>query len=79
MLRSIPAGSTNNDGALATELGRLDARDVTDAISSNPIAVLVPCHRVVKKDGSISAYRWGVKCKRALLAREQKSEDFRLE
>jgi AraC family transcriptional regulator, regulatory protein of adaptative response / methylated-DNA-[protein]-cysteine methyltransferase len=79
MLRSIPVGSTTNYGALATELGSRDARDVTDAINSNPIAVLVPCHRVVKKDGSISGYRWGVKRKRALLAREQKSEDFRLE
>ena len=45
----------------------------TEAIASNPIAVLVPCHRVIKKDGSISGYRWGVKRKRELLAREGRS------
>ncbi|MGO4841630.1 methylated-DNA--[protein]-cysteine S-methyltransferase, partial [Rhizobiaceae sp. 2RAB30] len=51
--------------------GSRDPRDVTAAIASNPIAVIVPCHRVIKKDGSISGYRWGVKLKRVLLAREQ--------
>jgi AraC family transcriptional regulator of adaptative response/methylated-DNA-[protein]-cysteine methyltransferase len=45
---------------------------VTAAISANPVAVLVPCHRVIKKDGSISGYRWGVRRKRALLEREQR-------
>jgi AraC family transcriptional regulator of adaptative response/methylated-DNA-[protein]-cysteine methyltransferase len=78
MLRSVPAGETTNYGALAAELGTRDARDVTEAIASNPVAVLVPCHRVIKKDGSISGYRWGVKRKRALLAREQRSVSFRL-
>jgi AraC family transcriptional regulator of adaptative response/methylated-DNA-[protein]-cysteine methyltransferase len=78
MLRSVPAGETTNYGALAAELGTRDARDVTEAIASNPVAVLVPCHRVIKKDGSISGYRWGVKRKRALLAREQRSVGFRL-
>jgi AraC family transcriptional regulator of adaptative response/methylated-DNA-[protein]-cysteine methyltransferase len=73
MLRAIPVGQTTSYGALAAKLGTRDARDVTEAIASNPIAVLVPCHRVVKKDGSISGYRWGVKRKRALLAREQRS------
>ena len=57
MLRSIPAGETANYGTLAAELGTRDARDVTEAIAKNPIAVLVPCHRVIKKDGSISGYR----------------------
>jgi len=79
MLQSIPAGKTTNYGALAAELGTRDARDVTEAIARNPIAVLVPCHRVIKKDGSISGYRWGVKRKRALLALEQNGKDFRLE
>jgi AraC family transcriptional regulator of adaptative response/methylated-DNA-[protein]-cysteine methyltransferase len=78
MLRSVPAGETTNYGALAAELGTRDARDVTEAIASNPVAVLVPCHRVIKKDGSISGYRWGVHRKRALLMREQRSADFRL-
>ena len=79
MLRSIRAGETTNYGTLAAELGARDARDVTEAIANNPIAVLIPCHRVIKKNGSISGYRWGVKRKRMLLAREQSRRDFRLE
>jgi AraC family transcriptional regulator, regulatory protein of adaptative response / methylated-DNA-[protein]-cysteine methyltransferase len=66
-------GETTNYGALAAELGIRDAREVTEAISANPIAILVPCHRVLKKDGSISGYRWGVRRKRALLERERKA------
>jgi AraC family transcriptional regulator of adaptative response/methylated-DNA-[protein]-cysteine methyltransferase len=73
MLRAIPVGETTTYGALAAKLGTRDAREVTDAIACNPIAVLVPCHRVIKKDGSIAGYRWGFKRKRALLAREQHS------
>jgi AraC family transcriptional regulator of adaptative response/methylated-DNA-[protein]-cysteine methyltransferase len=73
MLRAIPAGETTNYGALAAKLGTRDAREVTDAIARNPIAVLVPCHRVIKKDGSISGYRWGVRRKRELLRREQRA------
>ena len=72
MLQSIPVGATTSYGALAAQLGTRDARDVTKAIASNPIAVLVPCHRVIKKDGSISGYRWGVRRKQTLLARERK-------
>ena len=78
MLRSVPAGETTNYGTFAAELGTRDARDVAAAIASNPVAVLVPCHRVIRKDGSISGYRWGVHRKRALLAREQRSVGFRL-
>src|SRR5690242_21955898 len=73
MLRAIPVGETTNYGALAARLGTRDAREVTEAIARNPIAVLVPCHRVIKKDGSISGYRWSFKRKRALLALEQRS------
>jgi AraC family transcriptional regulator of adaptative response/methylated-DNA-[protein]-cysteine methyltransferase len=76
LLQSIPAGETTSYGALAARLGTQDARDVTAAIASNPIAVLVPCHRVIKKDGSISGYRWGVMRKRKLLEREQLSSAF---
>lgn len=71
MLREIPAGQTTHYGALATQLGIRDARDVTAAIGANPVAILVPCHRVLRKDGSISGYRWGVFRKRALLEREK--------
>jgi AraC family transcriptional regulator, regulatory protein of adaptative response / methylated-DNA-[protein]-cysteine methyltransferase len=77
MLRAIPVGETTNYGSLAAGLGSRDAREVTEAIACNPVAVLVPCHRVVKKDGSISGYRWGVKRKRELLARERRSGVFR--
>lgn len=78
LLRRVPAGETTSYGALAAQLGTRDARDVTEAIASNPIAVLIPCHRVVKKDGSISGYRWGVRRKRALLDRERQAVPFRM-
>jgi AraC family transcriptional regulator of adaptative response/methylated-DNA-[protein]-cysteine methyltransferase len=74
MLSSIPVGETTNYGALAARIGTRDAREITDAIARNPIAVLVPCHRVIKKDGSISGYRWGVMRKRELLRREQQAQ-----
>lgn len=73
LLRTIPSGTTTSYGALAAKMGTRDARGVTEAIANNPIAVLVPCHRVLKKDGSISGYRWGVSRKRTLLAREQRA------
>ena len=79
LLREIPAGETTSYGALAAKLGARDARGVTEAIGSNPIAILIPCHRVVKKDGSISGYRWGVRRKRALLKREQHLANYQLE
>jgi len=75
MLREIPAGETTSYGALAAKLGSRDPRDVTAAIANNPIAVIVPCHRVIKKDGSISGYRWGVRRKRLLLAREHQATE----
>jgi AraC family transcriptional regulator of adaptative response/methylated-DNA-[protein]-cysteine methyltransferase len=78
ILRRIPPGETTNYGAVAAELGSRDARDATEAIASNPIAVLIPCHRVIKKDGSLSGYRGGVRRKRALLSREQQAGAFKL-
>jgi AraC family transcriptional regulator of adaptative response/methylated-DNA-[protein]-cysteine methyltransferase len=77
MLREIPSGETTSYGALASKLGTRDARDVTEAIGSNTIAILIPCHRVIKKDGSISGYRWGVRRKRSLLEREQHARPTR--
>ena len=79
ILRRIPAGQTVTYGAIAAEMGTpRDARDVTEAIANNPIAILIPCHRVVKKDGSLSGYRWGAGRKRTLLARERQHGEFRL-
>jgi AraC family transcriptional regulator of adaptative response/methylated-DNA-[protein]-cysteine methyltransferase len=78
MLREIPIGRTTSYGALAGRIGTKDARPVTEAIASNTIAILIPCHRVVKKDGSLSGYRWGVGRKRALLDRERQAAPFTL-
>ena len=71
MLREIPSGTTATYGEIATRLGvPRQAREVGEACAANKLAVVVPCHRIVKKDGSISGYRWGVRRKRALLERE---------
>lgn len=73
LLREIPAGTTVSYGDIAAKMGTRDARDVTTAIAANGIAILVPCHRVLKKDGSLSGYRWGARRKRALLERERQA------
>jgi AraC family transcriptional regulator of adaptative response/methylated-DNA-[protein]-cysteine methyltransferase len=70
-LREIPAGTTTTYGEIAARLGvSRQAREVGEACAANKLAIVVPCHRVVKKDGSISGYRWGVRRKRKLLERE---------
>ena len=73
-LRTLPAGKTMSYSELAEHIGMKGmakaAKDVGDACASNRIAVAVPCHRILRKDGSISGYRWGVHRKRALLDRE---------
>jgi AraC family transcriptional regulator of adaptative response/methylated-DNA-[protein]-cysteine methyltransferase len=71
VLREIPVGTTTTYGEIAARLGvPRQAREVGEACAANRLAVVVPCHRVVKKDGSISGYRWGVRRKRKLLERE---------
>ena len=70
-LRSIPAGRTVAYAALAAQLGMPQgARAVAGACAANPVAVAIPCHRVVRNDGAISGYRWGVERKKVLLERE---------
>lgn len=70
-LRAVPAGTTTTYGEVASSLGApRQAREVGEACAANALAVVVPCHRIVKKDGGISGYRWGVRRKRVLLARE---------
>ncbi len=70
-LRALTAGKTMSYSALAEAIGRKGmAREVGEACAMNRIAVAVPCHRILRKDGSISGYRWGVHRKRMLLERE---------
>lgn len=71
-LRAIPAGATASYTEIAARIGSPKAvRAVARACASNPLAVAIPCHRVVRNDGALSGYRWGVARKRALLARER--------
>jgi AraC family transcriptional regulator of adaptative response/methylated-DNA-[protein]-cysteine methyltransferase len=70
-LRAIPPGTTRSYSAIAEDLGMpKGARAVASACAANPLAVAIPCHRVVRTDGSLSGYRWGVERKRRLLALE---------
>lgn len=73
-LREIPAGKTASYAGIAKRIGAPKAvRAVGRACAANAIAVAIPCHRVVRNDGAISGYRWGVARKRALLERETAS------
>jgi AraC family transcriptional regulator of adaptative response/methylated-DNA-[protein]-cysteine methyltransferase len=70
-LRAIPAGARASYAEIAERIGAPKAvRAVAQACAANALAVAVPCHRVVRQDGGISGYRWGVERKRALLERE---------
>ena len=71
-LREIPIGETRSYGQLAKALPvAATAQEVGAACAANLLAVAVPCHRVLKADGSVSGYRWGVSRKRRLLAMEK--------
>lgn len=70
-LRKIPPGSTASYSDIARRIGApQSARAVAQACAANALAVAVPCHRVLRNDGALSGYRWGVERKRALLERE---------
>jgi AraC family transcriptional regulator of adaptative response/methylated-DNA-[protein]-cysteine methyltransferase len=70
-MRAIPPGETTSYGELARRIGAPTAtRAVAAACAANALAVAIPCHRVVRSDGALSGYRWGVERKRALLERE---------
>jgi len=72
-LCQIPAGTTVTYSEIAKRIGRPKAsRAVAAACAANKIGVAIPCHRVVRKDGSLTGYRWGIERKRALLAMEAK-------
>ncbi len=70
-LRAIPAGRTASYAEIANAVGLPKAvRAVAQACAANPLAIAIPCHRVVRSDGGLSGYRWGVERKRKLLDRE---------
>ncbi len=72
-LRDIPAGDTASYAQVAQRIGMPKAaRAVAQACAANALAVAIPCHRVVRNDGNLSGYRWGVERKRTLLDREAK-------
>jgi AraC family transcriptional regulator of adaptative response/methylated-DNA-[protein]-cysteine methyltransferase len=72
VLREIPAGQTWSYADVAERVGSPNAvRAVASACAANLLAVAIPCHRVVRSDGSLSGYRWGIDRKRSLLQRER--------
>ncbi|HEY3532724.1 MAG TPA: methylated-DNA--[protein]-cysteine S-methyltransferase, partial [Casimicrobiaceae bacterium] len=74
-LRAIPAGETVSYADLASRIGApKSVRAVAGACAANTLAVAIPCHRVIRNDGALSGYRWGVERKRALLEREAAAE-----
>ncbi len=73
-LQKIPPGRTASYTEIAAALGRPSAvRAVAQACANNKLALLVPCHRVVRSDGDLAGYRWGIERKRALIAREREA------
>jgi AraC family transcriptional regulator of adaptative response/methylated-DNA-[protein]-cysteine methyltransferase len=73
-LQSIPFGKTESYKEVAKGIGRpTAARAVARACATNPVAVAIPCHRVVREDGSMGGYRWGIERKRNLLGMEQRA------
>lgn len=78
-LREIPVGSTVSYREIALRLGQpTAARAVATANATNPIAIVIPCHRVIHADGSISGFGGGVEMKRWLLQHEAAAQPFRL-
>jgi AraC family transcriptional regulator of adaptative response/methylated-DNA-[protein]-cysteine methyltransferase len=73
-LRQIPAGSTATYADIAGRIGQpKSVRAAAMACGANALAVAIPCHRVIRTDGSLSGYRWGVERKGELLRRERKA------
>lgn len=72
-LRAIPYGETHSYGEVAKAIGQAKAvRAVARACATNPVALVIPCHRVIREDKSLGGYRWGLERKRKLLEREKR-------
>ena len=72
-ISKIPAGATVTYQQLAVSIGRPSSvRAVASACGANPVAIVIPCHRVLRSDGGLGGYRWGVQRKKELLRRESK-------
>jgi methylated-DNA-[protein]-cysteine S-methyltransferase len=76
LLTEIPYGETVTYGELATALGDAGAWEVGQAVGRNPVSIVVPCHRVVGKDGKLTGYAGGLTRKRFLLERESAAESL---
>jgi AraC family transcriptional regulator of adaptative response/methylated-DNA-[protein]-cysteine methyltransferase len=73
-LRKIPPGATTSYSEIARRIGSPKAlRAVAGACAANVLALAIPCHRVLRSNGSLSGYRWGMERKRALIEREKAS------
>lgn len=76
-LQSIPLGETRSYAAVAKAIGQPSAsRAVARACASNPVALAIPCHRIVRSSGDLGGYRWGVERKKALLEMERRPASF---
>ncbi len=74
-LRAIPSGSTRSYSEVARAIGQpRAARAVARACATNPVALVIPCHRVVRENGDLGGYRWGVARKQRLLAQEKAAQ-----
>ena len=72
-LTEIPTGETRTYTEIAASIGQPSAtRAVANACGANALAVVIPCHRVIRTDGGLGGYRWGIDRKQALLARESR-------
>lgn len=75
-LQAVPYGSTRSYGQIAAALGQSKAvRAVARACATNPVALIVPCHRIVRENGALGGYRWGIERKQALLAQEKEGAE----
>lgn len=73
LLQAIPLGQTRSYRQIAEAMGRpTAARAVARACATNPVSILIPCHRVIREDGGLGGYRWGLERKRKLLQEESK-------